>query len=77
MRRRISSIGIVDELDTEYLPLTTAAGSIEPMPKPDHKAKKQGRPTQRRLVQRKSFSGHDRRTCRTMWLDEAVSGAEA
>jgi hypothetical protein len=70
MRRRL----LVDELDFEDV--HTTAGSIEPMPKPDHKAKKQGRPIHR-PARMKSFSGHDRRTCRTMWLDEAVSGAEA
>lgn len=71
MRRR----SLVDEFDTDC-PLTTAVGSIEPMPRPDHKAKKQGRPIRRPSSQPR-FRGHDRRTCRTMWLDEAVSGVDA
>ncbi|NKJ03095.1 hypothetical protein [Rhizobium sp. SG741] len=33
----------VDELETDYTP-TNAAGSVEPMQRPDHKAKKRGRP---------------------------------
>lgn len=33
----------VEEVDTDYVPVN-AAGSAEPFPKPDHKAKKRGRP---------------------------------